>query len=184
MKKCTGFIKNHSGDHFFFNSNYFLFILKFKGWQGTAALRFIQKYPGIAFQGSGEMFKQLERSWGFHPRHSGSPECDNSCGGKYSTIAELRGGPGGQALSPPLKSIFFLFLTDASLHVDHPGDVHGSRSLSPSSHQGSYLKKMYTYHLDRAPWSVTKTHSPLCIIKKNHHLSENREQHGCFLKRS
>ena len=27
--------------------------------------------------------------------------------------------------------------------------------------------KMYTYHLDRAPWLVTKTHSPLCIIKKN-----------------
>jgi len=41
-----------------------------------------------------------------------------------------------------------------------------SRSKSPSSHQGGYLKKMYTYHLDRAPWSVTKTHSPLCIIIK------------------
>ncbi len=28
------------------------------------------------------------------------------------------------------------------------------------------VKKMYTYHLDWAPWLLVKTHSPLRIIKK------------------
>jgi len=36
--------------------------------------------------------------------------------------------------------------SDASLHVDHLGDVRGSRYKSPSSHQGGYHKKTYIYH--------------------------------------
>jgi len=55
--------------------------------------------------------------------------------------------------------------SDASLHVDHPGDVHFVPVWSPSSHQGGYHKK-YTHNVDRALWSVTKTHNPLCIIIK------------------
>ncbi len=38
--------------------------------------------------------------------------------------------------------------------------------LEPVLPSGRLSQKMYTYHLDRAPWLVTKTHSPLCIIKK------------------
>jgi len=38
--------------------------------------------------------------------------------------------------------------------------------LEPVLPLGRLSQKMYTYHLDRAPWSLAKTHSPLCIIKK------------------
>ncbi len=34
---------------------------------------------------------------------------------------------------------------------------------SPSSPQGGYHKKMYTYHLDWAPWAVTK-HTVRCVL--------------------
>ncbi len=40
----------------------------------------------------------------------------------------------------------------------------GQEPVLPSGRR--YRKKMYTYHLDRAPWSLTKTHRPLCIIEK------------------
>ena len=43
-------------------------------------------------------------------------------------------------------------------------EVHGSRSSNTSSHQEGYRKKMYTSHLNRALWLVTKTHSLSCII--------------------
>ncbi len=73
------------------------------------------KYPCIVvparknfeYTGSVEMFKKLERSWGFHPRHFAPPQCDNPREGNNSTIALRRGGPGGQALSPPLKRVSF-----------------------------------------------------------------------------
>jgi hypothetical protein len=56
------------------------------------------------------MFKKLERSMGFHPRHLGSPpQCDNPREGNNSTITLRRGGLGGQALSPPSKHVSFLF---------------------------------------------------------------------------
>jgi len=55
--------------------------------------------------------------------------------------------------------------SDASLQVNHLGDVHGSRSgARPPIREA--ITKMYAYHPDRAPRLVTKTHSPLCIIKK------------------
>ncbi len=38
--------------------------------------------------------------------------------------------------------------------------------LEPVLPSGRLSQKMYTYHLDLAPWLVIKTHSPLCIIKK------------------
>jgi hypothetical protein len=57
--------------------------------------------------------------------------------------------------------------SDASLQGDHHGDVQGSLSKSPFSHQGDYHKKGIHIHLDRAPWLVIKTHSSWCIIKKN-----------------
>src|SRR5665647_1550547 len=60
--------------------------------------------------GSVEMFKKLERSWGFHPRHFAPPRCDNPREGNNSTIALRRGGPGGQALSPPSKRLSFFIL--------------------------------------------------------------------------
>jgi len=55
--------------------------------------------------------------------------------------------------------------SDASLQVNHPGGVHGSRSKSPSSHQGGYHKNVYI-----SPGSGSlvgdKKISPWCIIKK------------------
>jgi hypothetical protein len=48
---------------------------------------------------------------GFHPRHFGSPQCDNPKEGNNSTITLRRGGLGGQALSPPSKHLSFLFCT-------------------------------------------------------------------------
>src|SRR5665647_705705 len=60
--------------------------------------------------GSVEMFKKLERSWGFHPRHFAPPRCDNPREGNNSTIALRRGGLGGQALSPPSKRLSFFIL--------------------------------------------------------------------------
>ena len=44
----------------------------------------------------------------FHHRHPGSPPCDNPREGNNNTIAGRRGGPGGQALSPPLRHLCFL----------------------------------------------------------------------------
>ncbi len=55
---------------------------------------------------------------------------------------------------------------DASLHVNHQGDVHGCRSGARPPFREA-ITKLYTYHQYRAPWLVTKKHSPLCIIKKN-----------------
>ncbi len=62
--------------------------------------------------GSVEMFKKLERLWGFFPRHLAPPQCDNPREGNNSTIALRRGGPGGQALSPPLKRVSFFLCYD------------------------------------------------------------------------
>jgi hypothetical protein len=56
--------------------------------------------------------------------------------------------------------------SDASLQVNHPGDVHGFRSLARPPVREA-ITKMYPYHQDRAPWLVTKTIGTLCIIKKN-----------------
>ena len=65
--------------------------------------------------------------------------------------------------------------SDASLQVNHPGDVHGSRSgARPPIRE--IIIKMYTYHLDRALWLVTKTRSPLCIIKKKQEFLKKRLQ--------
>src|SRR5665647_119841 len=55
--------------------------------------------------------------------------------------------------------------SDASLQVNHLGDVHGSRSGARPPIREAITKK-YTYPPDRAPWLVTKTHLPLRIIKK------------------
>ena len=38
--------------------------------------------------------------------------------------------------------------------------------LEPVLPSGRLSQKMFTYHLDRAPWLVTKTHIPLRIIKQ------------------
>lgn len=52
---------------------------------------------------------------------------------------------------------------DASLLVDHHGNVHGCRSgAHPDVREA--IKKIYTYHLDRAPCSV-KIHTVRCITK-------------------
>jgi hypothetical protein len=58
--------------------------------------------------------------------------------------------------------------SDASLQVNHLGDVHGSRSGARPPIREAITKK-YTYHPDRAPWLVTKTLSSLRIIKKTHY---------------
>ncbi len=44
---------------------------------------------------------------GVSPPPLGSPQCDNPREGNNSTIALRRGGPGGQALSPPSKRVSF-----------------------------------------------------------------------------
>ncbi len=46
---------------------------------------------------------------GVSPPPLGSPQCDNPREGNNSTITLRRGGPGGQALSPPSKHVSFLF---------------------------------------------------------------------------
>ncbi len=67
--------------------------------------------------------------------------------------------------------------SDASLQVNHLGDVHGSRpGARPPIREA--ITKMYTYHLDRAPLLVTKTLSPLCIIKKKQEFLKKRLQKG------
>ncbi len=38
--------------------------------------------------------------------------------------------------------------------------------LEPVLPSGRLIQKMYTYHLDWAPWSLVKTQSPLGIILK------------------
>ncbi len=53
--------------------------------------------------------------------------------------------------------------SDASLQVDHLGDVHGP-GLEPVLPSERLSQKMYRYHLDRAPWSLAKTHNPLYIF--------------------
>jgi hypothetical protein len=68
------------------------------------------RYDRGIYHGSVKMFKNLERSWGFHPRHFGSPQCDNPREGNNSTIAQRTGGQGGQALSTPSKICPFYFI--------------------------------------------------------------------------
>ena len=52
--------------------------------------------------------------------------------------------------------------------------------LEPVLPSGRLSQKMYTYPLDRAPWLVTKTHRPLCIIKKKGILSIILERRYLF----
>jgi hypothetical protein len=55
------------------------------------------------------MFKKLERSWGFHPRHFGSPQYDNPREGNNGTITLRRGGQGGTGTVLSFKA-FVLFI--------------------------------------------------------------------------
>jgi hypothetical protein len=63
------------------------------------------------FLRSVEMLKNLNVHGGFTPATLAPPQGDNPREGNNSSIAQRRGGPGGQALSPPSKHVSFLFHT-------------------------------------------------------------------------
>jgi len=139
-------------------------------------------FPGIFKKGSGKTSKKQERLPGYIAGDAGSSIPDKTKKGSCHQHITRRSSHG---LWPPLimrmQCIAFFnkkHIVDGKKITKMTGVTLRyklitwamfitSRSKSPSSHQGGYLEKMYTYHQDRDPWSVTKTHSPLCISLKN-----------------